>query len=85
YISCGYYISKKADIYWVYYPKKVPDTEKPKKDIIAKKVANVSTSAFTNNASTNFIIPATSTNSTLLYKSRIFIGISNIGSSIDFY
>ncbi|KHE80020.1 hypothetical protein GE21DRAFT_1219446, partial [Neurospora crassa] len=38
-ISYSYYVSKKADIYWVYYLEKAPDTWKPKKDMLAKKAA----------------------------------------------
>ncbi|MCV5116830.1 hypothetical protein OFC47_25680, partial [Escherichia coli] len=60
--------------------------QKPKKDIIGKKAtANASISTLTNNGSTNLTTPATTINSTLLYKGRIFIGLTNLGgSSIDF-
>ncbi|MCV5126678.1 hypothetical protein OFB58_25175, partial [Escherichia coli] len=59
---------------------------KPKKEIIVKKAINTSTSTLTNNASTNLTTPATITNSTLLYRSKIFIGLSGLsGSNMDFY
>ncbi|KAK1773144.1 hypothetical protein QBC45DRAFT_340552, partial [Copromyces sp. CBS 386.78] len=63
-----------------------PNTWRPKKEVFAKKAANItSTITLANNASFNLITPATITlNFTLLYNSRIFIASSSIGS-IDFY
>ncbi|KAL0468102.1 hypothetical protein QR685DRAFT_447386, partial [Neurospora intermedia] len=58
---------------------------KLKKNILIKKVISTSTNTFANNVLINLTTPATTINSTLLYKGRIFIGLNGLGgSNIDF-